>query len=528
MAKSGLLFGRTTTKSDAKFGGADEAIGPGPELALIERSPILLEARLSVKRTPSSKRFPGTTLFSESLWVELRGDVLLGYRSEKRRRDEVVFVEQVLHASVSLAAKDKTKLTIQLTPPAPFIELRFNKPDVADLWKNMLECVSNQPVARLSDFEMVAPLGKGGAGRVFLVRRKKTGAYEAMKVIAKYDVLETSSSMRLALDERQVLERTAGHPFVMQLFDAFQTEQNLYLVLEFCPGGNLDNYLRRQQSFRISEQHAKLMLAEVLLALRFLHDNGIMYRDLKPENLLIAFDGHISVGDFGLAKLASSETGSGVEQKTRMLRTRSFCGTQEYVSPQVVHGDYYGTGVDLWAFGIFMFRCLVGFTPFYEKLQTRSELFRKIEFDEPRFPPSLSSEAQGLLSWLLSKSESDRPKVEEVQKHAWFDEIDWDLVAKKEYQWFDGRAPLGLDPMSLRNFRTDNLRGMVLEDIDELSPEDHRGKFLSSSKTLSRLKQGTSVRKNSSKLSLIAGYSFSSSGSFTPLVSSELSNESDP
>mmetsp|Transcript_9001 Transcript_9001/g.23573 ORF Transcript_9001/g.23573 Transcript_9001/m.23573 type:complete len:557 (-) Transcript_9001:772-2442(-) len=514
-----------------------------PDLALVRNAPLVIAGTLVVRRNGAPTLFLRGSAPARTLWAELRGGVLLGYASQ-RQRDDLVFVENVSCASISRVAKDDAKLKVSTIDcksrsRAKAMTLEFETASQAEVWRVLLEGAATDCVAKLSDYEIVSPLGIGGAGRVFLARKIATDKYHALKVVSKYDAMQSAKALQLAVDERLVLERVVGQPFVMNLSSAFQTNKNLYLVLEFCPGGDLERYLRRCAAGRMGEREARIMLAEVLLALCSLHKNGIVHRDIKPENIMISAGGHVCVGDFGLSKvldpLACLERESGFEldvaacadakkqrqqglELEKFSRCRSFCGSQEYVSPQIVRDECYGFGVDVWAFGVLMFRVLTGSTPFYRKGLTRGELFRRIELEEPQPPSFLSEAAQDLLKLLLAKDEGSRPTFDAVRGHAWFHEIDWEAVARKEHRWHDANLPRDLTASNLARFDAQRLQGLELQD-DELKASAW---WLSS-----RRRSSSSARKYVPRSPMVAGYSFGSASSLSISLDPQCSDKPD-
>jgi len=388
-------------------------------------------------------------------WVEIRGGFILACKSE-HERDDVQFMEALTIPASKLIRKSETVLQIQLpyqslsaigsmrgllgNKKMKKITLEFSSNQQADMWYNAINQVINQRVVQLSDFDIISPIGKGGSGKVFLVRDKLTQEKLAMKVIQKYDVMESDAAIRHALDERFVLELVQGYPFILQMRHAFQTEQNLYLLCEFCSGGDLHSYLRSLEGYRMKEEEAKILAAEIVLALETLHAHGIVYRDLKPENLLISSDHHIVVADFGLAKILPGG---------QFGRTLSFCGTREYIAPEMVRGLDYGQKVDTWAMGVLLYRILAGYTPFYTPNQSKSELFRKIRYDDVEFSSRFSEQAKDLINKLLSKNEHSRLDIQQIKTHEFFTGIDWDKVYNKQYDWVFGERRMQRNSNSL-------------------------------------------------------------------------------
>lgn len=452
---------------------------------------MLAGAVLAVRVSSSSSRILGQLARFHTRWVELRGGVLV-------IGDDQSAPEYMLPMQGVQVNRIPSGMELRLVPhsgPAKQVQLRFTTEAELEHWSATLVKMAAERHVTAADFEVIAPIGKGGSGKVFLVRDKLTGERLAMKVIPKYDVMESSHSMRHAVDERYILEMCRDEPYTMQLRYAFQSDSNLYMVSEFYPGGDLQSYLRRMPGHRMDEREARVLLAEIVVGLDSLHSRNIVHRDLKPENLLIDGDGHIVIGDFGLAKgLPDGAFG----------RTNSFCGTREYLAPEVVQSHGYGLSVDIWALGVILYRALADYTPFYRPHQTRSELFRRITFDEPTLSKQWSPAAADLLSLLLSKNDSDRPSLGQLKQHPFFAGIEWSAVRNKQYSWSNlelstsSSASSPLD--TLDNFNVAKLAGMELDEPQQ----QHSGEC----KYLPLL-----GLRSKSRSGLIAGYSFSSVGS---------------
>merc|ERR1719403_433888 len=271
-----------------------------------------------------------------------------------------------------------------------------------------------------TQFELLRVLGQGSFGKVFLVRKnsgKDSGSLYAMKVLKKAS-LKIRDRIRTKM-ERNILA-DVNHPFIVKLQYAFQTEGKLYLILDFLRGGDLFTRLSKEVMF--TEEDVKFYLAELALALNHLHSVGIIYRDLKPENILLDSSGHIAVTDFGLCK-------EGVEEKAF-----SFCGTVEYMAPEVVNRRGHDFSADWWSFGVLMYEMLTGRLPFQgeDRKQTMNQIL-KAKLGMPTF---LSPEAQSLLRALFKRNPTNRlgsgPNgIEDIKAHTFFSSIDWEQLVKK-------------------------------------------------------------------------------------------------
>ncbi|XP_053518411.1 ribosomal protein S6 kinase alpha-6 isoform X4 [Artibeus jamaicensis] len=274
-----------------------------------------------------------------------------------------------------------------------------------------------------AQFELLKVLGQGSFGKVFLVRKKTgpdAGQLYAMKVLKKAS-LKVRDRVRTKM-ERDILVEV-NHPFIVKLHYAFQTEGKLYLILDFLRGGDVFTRLSKEVLF--TEEDVKFYLAELALALDHLHRLGIVYRDLKPENILLDEIGHIKLTDFGLSK-------ESVDQEKKAY---SFCGTVEYMAPEVVNRRGHSQSADWWSYGVLMFEMLTGTLPFQGK--DRNETMNMILKAKLGMPQFLSAEAQSLLRMLFKRNPANRlgsEGVEEIKRHNFFANIDWNKLYKREVQ----------------------------------------------------------------------------------------------
>eukprot|EP00291_Cryptomonas_curvata_P009031 CAMPEP_0172187886 /NCGR_PEP_ID=MMETSP1050-20130122/21598_1 /TAXON_ID=233186 /ORGANISM="Cryptomonas curvata, Strain CCAP979/52" /LENGTH=301 /DNA_ID=CAMNT_0012862281 /DNA_START=114 /DNA_END=1015 /DNA_ORIENTATION=- len=243
------------------------------------------------------------------------------------------------------------------------------------------------------DFERVKLIGQGDVGKVYLVRLKSTRSLFAMKILSKTEMI-ARNKLKRCLTEREILA-TVDNPFIVTLYYCFQSPDHLFLVMDYCAGGEFFRMLKSQRDRRIPEEWVKFYGAEVLLALEYLHSCGFIYRDLKPENILLHDSGHVMLTDFDLSKQASITTamvkekpsllgslmGGGSANKGRpagqiVIDSNSFVGTEEYIAPEVIKGSEQSSAIDWWTFGILIFEMAFGFTPF--KGPTQNETFNNI------------------------------------------------------------------------------------------------------------------------------------------------------
>ncbi|GAA5810702.1 AGC protein kinase Gad8 [Mucor flavus] len=270
-------------------------------------------------------------------------------------------------------------------------------------------------------FDLLRVIGRGSFGKVYVVRKKDTNRIYAMKVLRKSRII-SRSEVTHTMAEKTVLAKIRN-PFIVPLKFAFQSPDKLYLVLAFINGGELFHHL--QLEGRFDENRSRFYTAELLSALECLHDFNVVYRDLKPENILIDYNGHIALCDFGLCKLNMKEN----------ERTNTFCGTPEYLAPELLLGQGYTKTVDWWTLGVLLYEMMTGLPPFYD--ENTNEMYRKILQDELRFPDDMSADARSLLRGLLTRDPNERlgnNGSEEIKNHAFFSSIDWRKLNQKKLQ----------------------------------------------------------------------------------------------
>ncbi|VAH18140.1 unnamed protein product [Triticum turgidum subsp. durum] len=346
----------------------------------------------------------------------------------------------------------------------------------------------------MGDFRLLRRLGCGDIGTVYLSELSKGGGggggaarapWFAMKVMDKAS-LESRRKLSRAETEREILQ-LLDHPFLPTLYAHFETDKFACLVMEFCPGGDLHALRQRQPGKLFPEHAARFYAAEVLLALEYLHMLGVVYRDLKPENVLVRDDGHVMLSDFDLSlrcdasttlvrptlpcsasgpnggaciqptcfmpKLfggrskksasAASRSKSGEQQQQGAMpelvveptgaRSMSFVGTHEYLAPEIIKGEGHGSAVDWWTFGVFLHELMYGKTPF--KGQTNRATLFNVVGQQLRFPeggPPTSGASKDLIRGLLAKEPQGRLGVKrgaaEIKQHPFFEGVNWALI----------------------------------------------------------------------------------------------------
>ena len=271
-----------------------------------------------------------------------------------------------------------------------------------------------------SSFICLAQLGKGSFGEVYLVQKINTKEKFAMKVLRKERIMG-QNLLRYAIAERNVLS-LSNHPFIVKLNFAFQTSSKLFLILEYCSNGDLAKNLLFEKRF--SEERAKFYICEVLLALENLHQRDIIFRDLKPDNVVLDEEGHCKLTDFGLSKEGVTENQS----------ASSFCGSVAYLAPEMLKKQGHGKAVDWYLLGVLLYEMLVGITPFFTN--RKEDIFHNIEFGELKLPEFIKEDTKSLLRGLLQKDPRKRLgggnlDAEEIKQHPYFKDVNWDDVYHK-------------------------------------------------------------------------------------------------
>ncbi|KAK2004811.1 Pkinase-domain-containing protein [Colletotrichum falcatum] len=271
----------------------------------------------------------------------------------------------------------------------------------------------------LTDFEILRTLGTGSFGRVHLVQSKHNQRFYAVKVLKKAQVVKMKQ-VEHTNDERKMLGEVK-HPFLITLWGTFQDSKNLYMVMDFVEGGELFSLLRK--SGRFPNPVAKFYAAEVTLALEYMHSRNIIYRDLKPENLLLDRHGHLKITDFGFAKRVPD-------------KTWTLCGTPDYLAPEVVSNKGYNKSVDWWSLGILIYEMLCGYTPFWDS-GSPMKIYENILKGKVKYPAYINPDAQDLLEKLITADLTKRlgnlyAGPNDVKNHPWFAEVTWDRLARKD------------------------------------------------------------------------------------------------
>ncbi|KAI9315794.1 kinase-like domain-containing protein [Zopfochytrium polystomum] len=331
-------------------------------------------------------------------------------QKEKFEKEKMAAVE-AQQRKATIAAGLSSSATVSSPPVPPRNSGRINIP--ASVSKNV----------SLEDFEFVSVLGRGAFGKVMLAQEKQTTKYYAIKALKKEFILQNDDVKSVKLEKRIYQAASAAqHPFMVNLHSAFQTEARVYFVMEYVSGGDLMCHI--QEKKRFSQVRTKFYACEVLLALDYFHKNNIIYRDLKLDNILMCPDGHIKVADYGICK----------ENMAYGALTRTYCGTPDYMAPEILSQLKYGRACDWWSFGVLIYVMLIGRYPFHG--EEESDILDAIMADAIEYPTNMPKDTLSLLQGLLKKDPTrrlggGRLDAEEVRRHPYFAGVDWEAFMRK-------------------------------------------------------------------------------------------------
>lgn len=270
------------------------------------------------------------------------------------------------------------------------------------------------------DFKFLKIIGRGSYSYVTVARKKDSGRLYAIKIMKKAKLFKEVGKSTF-ISESEINKKFQGTPFVSDTYYAFQTEEEMFLVMELWPGGTLFDFLRRYTHTKLNYDIARFYIAEIIVALEFVHSKNVMYRDLKPENILIDVDGHIKLTDFGLSK----------ELKTRNEVSETFWGSPEYLAPEMIFGRKHTRLIDFYTLGWLVYEIFVGYPPFYSG--NSKELGEKMMKETLWFPKGLCKNAKDLIEWLINKDPDSRPnEFSQVKNHVFFENLHWGKLTKRQ------------------------------------------------------------------------------------------------
>ena len=426
-----------------------------------ERTLVLTEnAIYNIKKSQVKRRIPLEKLesitistTSSEFVLHIKEEYDYRYLSFERRSEIIETILYVLCTVRSLCTAfkmfevDSINLNQVMTTQANFKERKFVRPSdskakimnldsfkaqeqqetqrVTDMRKRttMLFANAKSPAKEicLDDFELLKVLGKGAFGKVVLAQKKDSRKYFAIKILIKKKIIEMDQ-MEHTKAEKMILQHI-NHPFLVGLEFAFQTDEKLYFVLQFMQGGELFQHLRKQKRF--SEPQAKFYAACITLGIGHLHNKNYIYRDLKLENLLLDENGYVVLTDFGLAKFITADS-----------RAHTFCGTPEYLAPEVILGKGHNRPADWWALGILIFEMIYGIPPFYSS--NVQNMYKRAVREPVAFKNNvtISDTCKQLIERLLDKDQRTRFGATndslEILSHPWFADIDLTKLMQKQ------------------------------------------------------------------------------------------------
>eukprot|EP00027_Filamoeba_sp_ATCC50430_P017565 CAMPEP_0168566486 /NCGR_PEP_ID=MMETSP0413-20121227/14443_1 /TAXON_ID=136452 /ORGANISM="Filamoeba nolandi, Strain NC-AS-23-1" /LENGTH=426 /DNA_ID=CAMNT_0008598505 /DNA_START=272 /DNA_END=1550 /DNA_ORIENTATION=+ len=295
----------------------------------------------------------------------------------------------------------------------------FNDVTAESITASMKETSLDEPSVTLEDFEMLQTIGRGGFGKVMKVKRKDGDKIYAMKIMNKTKI-SGQRQLQCLIAEKNIMLN--DNPFLVHLHYSFQTDDKLYFVMDYISGGDMAYHLERKGRF--NEKEVRFFAAELVLAIEHLHSCGVIYRDLKLENILLDKDGHICLTDFGLSK----------ELESISATTKTVCGTPTYLAPEILLGQPYGNSIDWWSLGVVIFELFTGTNPFdaHDFDTVLSNILHRAVVVPDYVPPA----GKLLIEQLLQRNPQKRlccgpTGSAEIQNHPFFEKLDWSKLAVK-------------------------------------------------------------------------------------------------
>lgn len=581
-----LMFRENTPRGKALPNGnfrSEKSLTPLDQLAVFRDQALDAwgDMYFKVSRFQRSRRY----------YSELRGATIVVYRSptivtiQSVKIDDVMTVLPVHEYKMEIISMgDDETVRIYITSErfadSMIMYIKIQGKDSVNAWRQALGRQTCAPIPSLTSLTIESVIGRGGGGKVFVVNWKEDGKTYALKVIDKVHTFRSGKGFLHVASERVLMEKVGRHPFLLPMQFAFQSDANLFIGTPFCRGGDLASYIRhkgerslprddilsmhvhagnRKMYGRLSEEQTRKIMAEVILGLEHLHKQGIVYRDLKPENILIGGDGHIMIGDYGLAKQLITEdkdentarlgvidgdsgvtstgsnsgpnapqSSSGQEinnnncnhnNKTpRLRRTMSICGTRNYLPPEMLSGRMYSFEADVWSLGIMMYRMICGVFPF-DGRRTK-EVFQRIKKERLLIPTWVSPTARDLLHGLLEKRPERRFTLNDAKQADFFSVVNWEHVLYKRDQAPIADMTTGPSLQdALENFELSKLQGITMgeyvsESYDLLSTSPVSGGGPMNRRTLghggnaSNRRKGEKATHRKNPRSMMIGFDF--------------------
>lgn len=278
------------------------------------------------------------------------------------------------------------------------------------------------PWLTMKDFDVGMRLGSGKFGSVYVARERRTGFVFALKVLEKAQLIKHKVEHQL---RREIeIQSHLRHVNILRLYGFYHDERRIYLMLEMAPGGELYALLRERGRF--SEARSAWYFKQMVEAMKYIHSKHVLHRDIKPENILIGLKDTLKIADFGWSVHAPS------------FRRDTFCGTLDYLPPEMLQHKRYNHNVDIWSLGVLLYEFLVGKPPFEDNDQ--DETYKKIKKSTVHFPSHISKEAKDLIRRMLAKNHAERPSLDQVLQHEWV-KINCDGHAEKLQKYYGGMLP---------------------------------------------------------------------------------------
>lgn len=353
--------------------------------------------------------------FWHKVFVTLEGNHLKIWKNKKSVKHDIeILPETIITYNDN---KKKPMFSIQ-NINQPLFTLSGPDDSIVKEWVSELRALTlRSDQYTMDDFDIISVLGKGYYGKVMLCREKKTNRIYAIKTVHKARLIKSGKILTI-FAERNVLLKVK-HPFIVRIHFAFQNNTKFYLGLEYVPGGELFKHLA--DSGRLPLDEIRLYIAEMALALDYLHSMHVIYRDLKPENILIDLEGHLKLTDFGLVKDISA-----------MSSTSTFCGTSEYLAPEIIKERSYDEMIDWWELGIMTYELAFGDTPYVHR--NKAKMYDEICNKDPAFPAKFDTDCKDFIMRLLRKEPEERMKFDEIKKHPFFKGMNFNDVLAKKYK----------------------------------------------------------------------------------------------